>query len=44
MVSTSHVEEDKKELAKYVHRLALLGVHLLDSNEDKEVVMKGGES
>jgi len=33
MGSTSHVKEGKKELAKDVCKLALLGVQLMDSNE-----------
>ena len=33
MGSTAHVEEEKRELAKDVHRLARLGVKLLDSTE-----------
>ena len=33
MGSTAHVEEKKRELAKDVHRLARLGVKLLDSTE-----------
>ncbi|WMV25803.1 hypothetical protein MTR67_019188 [Solanum verrucosum] len=41
---TAHVEEVKKELAKEVHRLACLGVRLLDSNEGGIVVMNGAES
>ncbi|XP_049369927.1 uncharacterized protein LOC125834816 [Solanum verrucosum] len=44
MGSTAHVEEGKKELAKEVHRLAHLGVHLLDSSESGVVVMNGVES
>ena len=31
MGSTAHVEDEKKELAKDVHRLAILGVRLVDS-------------
>ena len=31
MGSTAHVEDEKKELVKDVHRLARLGVRLLDS-------------
>ena len=31
MDSVSHVEEGKKDLAKYVHRFARLGVRLEDS-------------
>ena len=31
MGSTNHIEDEKKEFAKEVHRLARLGVRLLDS-------------
>ena len=31
MGSTSHVEGDKKDLVKDIHRLARLGVRLVDS-------------
>ena len=31
MGSTTHVEDEKKELVKEVHRLARLGVRLVDS-------------
>ncbi|KAH0744677.1 hypothetical protein KY290_032670 [Solanum tuberosum] len=44
MGSTAHVEEVKKELVKDVHRLARLGVHLMDSTEGGVVVMNGAES
>ncbi|WMV46551.1 hypothetical protein MTR67_039936 [Solanum verrucosum] len=44
MGSTAHVEEDKKELAKDVHRLARLGVRLMDFTEGGAVVMYGDES
>ncbi|WMV33197.1 hypothetical protein MTR67_026582, partial [Solanum verrucosum] len=44
MGSTSHVEEEKKELAKYVHRLARYGVRYMDSNEGGAVVINGVES
>ncbi|KAH0776371.1 hypothetical protein KY290_007782 [Solanum tuberosum] len=44
MGSTTHVEEEKKELAKYVHRLARLGVRLMDSTEGGIVVTNGAES
>ncbi|WMV19080.1 hypothetical protein MTR67_012465 [Solanum verrucosum] len=44
MGSTAHVEEGKKELAKDVHKLARLGVKLMDSNEGGVVVMNGAES
>ncbi|WMV24235.1 hypothetical protein MTR67_017620 [Solanum verrucosum] len=33
MVSTSHVKEGKKDLAKDVHRLARFGVWLMDFNK-----------
>ncbi|KAH0675965.1 hypothetical protein KY285_023766 [Solanum tuberosum] len=39
MGSTTHFEEDKKELARDVHRLACLGVCLIDSTEGGVVVM-----
>ncbi|KAH0688918.1 hypothetical protein KY289_016276 [Solanum tuberosum] len=42
--STAHFEKDKKELAKVVHRLARLGVRLMDSTEGGVVVMNGAES
>ncbi|KAH0669635.1 hypothetical protein KY289_024128 [Solanum tuberosum] len=44
LCSTSHVEEEKKKLAKDVHRLARLGVRLMDSTERGVVVMNGAES
>ncbi|WMV37288.1 hypothetical protein MTR67_030673 [Solanum verrucosum] len=44
MGSTAHVEESKKELAKEVHRLARLGVCLLDSSVGGVVIMNGHES
>ncbi|KAH0658244.1 hypothetical protein KY289_026992 [Solanum tuberosum] len=44
MGSITHFEEDKKELAKEVHRLARLGVRLMDSTEGGVVVMNGAES
>lgn len=31
--STTHVEEEKRELDKYVHKLARLGVTLMDSTK-----------
>ena len=31
MGSTAHIEDEKKELAKEVHRLSRLGVRLVDS-------------
>ncbi|KAH0705906.1 hypothetical protein KY285_010431 [Solanum tuberosum] len=42
--STTHFEEAKKEVARYVHRLARLGVRLMDSIEGGVVVMNGVES
>ncbi|KAH0670766.1 hypothetical protein KY290_026160 [Solanum tuberosum] len=44
MGSTAHFEEDKKELAKHVHRLARLGVRLMDSTQEGVMVMNGVES
>ena len=41
MGSTSHVEEEKRELAKDLHRLARLGVRLMDSTEGGIVVTNG---
>ncbi|KAH0698695.1 hypothetical protein KY284_012910 [Solanum tuberosum] len=44
MGSTAHFEEDKRELAKDVHRLARLGVRLMDSTKRGVVVKNGAES
>ncbi|KAH0730162.1 hypothetical protein KY289_001350 [Solanum tuberosum] len=44
MGSTTHVEVEKRELAKDVHRLARLGVRLLDSTEGGVVLMNRAES
>ncbi|KAH0656975.1 hypothetical protein KY285_031857 [Solanum tuberosum] len=44
MGSTAHVEEGKRKLAKDVHRLARLGVRLMDSIEGGIVVTNGVES
>ena len=44
MGSTSLFEEEKKELAKDVHRLARLGVRLMGSTEGGIVVTNGAES
>ena len=41
MRSTTHLEEEKKEMAKDVHRLARLGVRLMDSTK-RGVVVKIG--
>ena len=38
MGSLSHVEEEKKEMVKDIHRLANLGVRLLDSEEGGVIV------
>ena len=44
MRSTTHVKEEKMELAKDVHRLAHLGVKLMDSTEGRIVVKNGAKS
>ena len=44
MVSTTHHEEEKKELEKYVHRLPRLGVCLMDSTEGGLVVKHKAKS
>ena len=44
MGSTAHFEEYKKELAKEVHRLAQLGVKLMNSTEGEVVVVNGYKS
>ncbi|KAH0670582.1 hypothetical protein KY290_025996 [Solanum tuberosum] len=44
MGSTTHVEEENRELAKAMHRLARLGVRLMDSTEGGIVVTNGAES
>ena len=44
MGSVAHVEEDKKELVKEVHRLARLGVKLLGTMEGGMLVQNGSES
>ena len=44
MGSTTHVEEYKRDLAKYVHRLAWLGILLMNSIEGGVVVMNRVES
>jgi len=43
MGSTTRVEEGKKELSKEVHRLAHLGVCLLDSDKGGVLVQNGAE-
>ena len=42
--STIHVEEEKREWAKDVHRLAHMGVRLMESKEGGIVVTGGDES
>ena len=44
MGSMSHIEETKKDLVKYVHRLAILGVTLEDSTNDGFMVHHNSES
>ena len=44
MGSSTHVEEENIELAKDVHRLAHLGVRLMNSIEGGIVVINGAES
>ena len=44
MGSTTYVEEVKRELAKYIHRLARLGVKPMDSIEGGIVVTNGAVS
>ena len=44
MGNISRVEEEKKELAKDVHRLACLGVRLIDFTEGDIMVINGAES
>ncbi|WMV54497.1 hypothetical protein MTR67_047882 [Solanum verrucosum] len=42
--SVAHVEDDKKELVRDVHRLTRLGVRLVDSSEGVFVVHNGSKS
>ena len=44
MGSTTHVEDEKKELVKEVHRLARLGVRLVDSTSGGVSVHPSSES
>ncbi|KAH0706397.1 hypothetical protein KY285_010896 [Solanum tuberosum] len=44
MGSVAHVEEEKKELAKDVHRLARLGVRLMSISDSGVTVQNGSES
>ena len=42
--SKTHIEDEKKELAKDVHRLAKLGVSLVDSTSGGDLVHPSSES
>ncbi|WMV32597.1 hypothetical protein MTR67_025982 [Solanum verrucosum] len=42
--SVAHVEEERKELVKYVHRLARLGVYLMSISDDGVTVQNRSES
>ena len=44
MGNTSYFEKGKRELAKEVHRLARIGVRLMDFHRRGVVVMNGVES
>ncbi|WMV41286.1 hypothetical protein MTR67_034671 [Solanum verrucosum] len=44
MGSVAHVEEERKELAKDVHRLARLGVRLMSISDSGVTVQNGAES
>ena len=44
MGSVAHVEEKRKELVKYVHSLAHLGVHLMSISDSGVTVQNGAES
>ena len=44
MNSVSHMEDEKKELVKDVHRLARLGVRLVDSSDGSVTIQNGSES
>jgi len=44
MGSVAHVEDEKKELVRDVHRLARLGVQLVDSTKGGVMVHNGSES
>jgi len=43
MGSVTHVEDGKKELVCDVHRLARLGVHLVDFNEGVVIIQNGSK-
>ena len=42
--SITHVEEEKRELSKDIHRISIMGVKLMDSIEGGIVVTNGAES
>ena len=44
IVVLAHVEEKRKELVKYVHRLARLKVHLMSISDSGVTVQNGAES
>ena len=44
MGSVAHVDEERKELVKDVHRLALLGVCLMSISDNSVKVQNGEES
>ena len=44
MGSTTHFEEEKRELAKDVHKLVRFGVKHMDSTERRIVVKNGAKS
>ena len=44
MGSVSHVEEERKEIVKDVHRLARLGVRLISISDSDLIVQNGAES
>ena len=44
MGSVAHVEDERKELVKDVHRLARLGAHLMSISDNGVTVQNGEES
>ncbi|WMV09248.1 hypothetical protein MTR67_002633 [Solanum verrucosum] len=44
MGSVAHVEEERRELVKYVHRLARLGVHRMSISDGGVTIQNGAES
>ncbi|WMV29831.1 hypothetical protein MTR67_023216, partial [Solanum verrucosum] len=44
MCSVAHIEEEKKELVKYVHRVACLGVGLTDMSDGGVIFQNSSES